>query len=54
MKYDLDYQGATEILESRLRTGIQPKPETCLKIHIFRSSIRISLKRLNALTRCFR
>lgn len=25
MKYDLDYQGATEILENRLRTGIQPK-----------------------------
>ena len=25
MKYDLDYQGATEILEDRLSTGIQPK-----------------------------
>ena len=25
MKYDLDYQGATEILEDRLITGIQPK-----------------------------
>ena len=25
MKYELDYQGATEILEDRLRTGIQQK-----------------------------
>ncbi len=24
MKYDLDYQGATEILESRVRTGVPP------------------------------
>ena len=24
MKYDLDYQGATEILEDRLSTGVQP------------------------------
>ena len=54
MKYDLDYQGATEILESRVITSIPPITGRLLETHIFRSSIRISLKRLNALTRCSR
>lgn len=54
MKYDLDYQGATEILEGRLSTGIQPKTGDLLENSYLPSSIRISSKKPNASTRCSR
>ena len=54
MKYDLDYQGATEIFESRVITSIPPITGRLLENSYLRSSIRISLKKPNVLTRCFR
>lgn len=51
MKYDLDYQGATEILESRLRTGIQPKTGDLLEnsyLPEFNQDILKEAERLNA------
>lgn len=51
MKYDLDYQGATEILESRLRTGIQPKTGDLLEnsyLPEFNQDILEEAERLNA------
>jgi len=51
MKYDLDYQGATEIFESRLRTGIQPKTGDLLEnsyLPEFNQDILEEAERLNA------
>lgn len=51
MKYDLDYQGATEILESRLCTGIQPKTGDLLEnsyLPEFNQDILEEAERLNA------
>lgn len=51
MKYGLDYQGAAEILESRLRTGIQPKTGDLLEnsyLPEFNQDILEEAERLNA------
>ncbi len=51
MKYDLDYQGATEILEDRLSTGIQPKTGDLLEnsyLPEFNQDILEEAERLNA------
>lgn len=51
MKYDLDYQGATEILEDRLSTGIQPKTGDLLEnsyLPEFDQDILKEAERLNA------
>lgn len=51
MKYDLDYQGATEILEDRLSTGIQPKTGDLLEnsyLPEFNQDILEAAERLNA------
>ena len=51
MKYELDYQGATEILEDRLSTGIQPKKGDLLEnsyLTEFDQDILEEAERLNA------
>lgn len=51
MKYELDYQGATEILEDRLSTGIQPKTGDLLEnsyLTEFDQDILEEAERLNA------
>lgn len=51
MKYELDYQGATEILEDRLSTGIQPKTGDLLEnsyLTEFDQDIFEEAERLNA------